>query len=210
MSNEKYFNLVIYNYYEDLDYLQLCLQIIKKEFENSNLSNNTHRKLFLTSYISIHNKLFNACLNNNLLDDIFSINGLLDYIRNKFKDYKTFIESKSNTRIQIFSKIENSFSNMWPNEFPTLGFYKNEENSCDKISMYDYSLFVLKNTYKNILYIKNMFPNVYYYLIELYQLPKDFKVKLCAFVYLLENNIKKFPLTKKGNFAKFDNNKNRF
>ena len=208
-GNDYFFNLVINDVYNDIDYLQLGLQLAKEEFKNSSQRYNTIRFLL---HLSNHYNLFNSCIDNNLLNEIFSLNKFINKIRTEY-DFNDFIQQTKNNYRKLLLKINNSLINTWPEKVPIIGTYK-EDNSLDKTTTIDFFMFVYKNIIKKFKSLKAYFPFLNDYLLKyLYPIPTDFDITLplSAYVYMIENNFTDYPRTLiTGKYAKFDIGNNKF
>lgn len=213
MLSQNYFNLVSHNVYDDLNYLQLGLQLAIEEYYSSTKKDHYNKRdLFFN--ISKHRSLFNSIINNDLIKSIYDVKSLMLKIRSKYPSFYDILNSKALHERSLISRIDNAYSYLWPDEFPTIGLYKNDIK-LDKITVHDYSLFILKHMpYKKTEHIKDFFPIVYEYLMYLYPIPNDSDFiipPVAGYLYLLENNIKEYPRTIITNkYAKYSPTDKRF
>jgi len=64
--------------------------------------------------------------------------------------------------------------------------------------MHDYCVFVLNNTYRTIKNIKNLFPDVYNYVLSVYPIPNDNDFEqppLSGYIYMFNHHLQDYPRT---------------
>ncbi len=209
MLENDYFNLVINDVYNDIDYLQLGLQLAEEEYKSSHTRRNN---LEFLSIFSKRYNLFNSCIDNNILDDIFSLPKFINLIKTKYK-FDDILNNKNNKYRNIFLRIKNSLFYIYPDYVPVIGTY--QDDSLEKITQKDFLLFVYrKKIITDFLSINAYFPELNDYLLkDLYPIPIDFDIilPLAAYIYMIEHDIYNYPRTLiTGKYAKFDKDNKKF
>jgi hypothetical protein len=121
MTNKEYFDLVVYNAYEDEDFVRLNLQLCDEE-NRSRQCKTLSPLIFIYRY---HSYLMNSAI-NLCIYEYYDFKQLILNIKEK---YKSFYEYKKYCRKQlrlVYNKITHSYENTWPDEFPPFKCIEND------------------------------------------------------------------------------------
>ena len=192
MTNKEYFDLVVYNAYEDEDFVRLNLQLCKEEKKSQN---NNRPLLFI--YIN-HCYLMNSAI-NLCIYDYYDFKQLILNIKEKYKSFSEFKKYCPNQLRFVYNKITHSYENTWPNEFLPFKYIEND--------------LIISQILKHFIdweILQCNFPEIYDYIFyEKYPLPNDYDIpvqSIAAYVYMLEHNFTLYPRTVVYNkYSKFHN-----